>query len=274
MCFMRKVICFLVLMLFSRVVTAQKIHAFIFCNTEDKSIGASAEKNLQHMVDFTERLSVGLDYKIVSHVVFGKDFNRQTILRTIDEGMSEVTKLDVIVVYFNTHGYKAVGSVDSFPQLVIGNDLISSLDVHTQICKVDHRLLLTLIDACSEYKQLEPQDSFLLKTTFTQSTNKIISELRSSKLNNYNFRGYFDRQGSFIVSAGQAGSLTWASSDGSFFTTNFIKAFYEAVDTSNYLIDWSSLLNKAARYTFEITKDYPTKPFRFGHSSNVVHRQR
>jgi hypothetical protein len=92
------------------------------------------------------------------------------------------------------------------------------------------------------------------------AAEKIMSELYNERITNYNYQGFFDHSGSFIISAGQPGSFTYSSSVGSFFTSSFIRAVYEAVDTSNHLVDWEELLQKVSNYTFANTKYFPTHP--------------
>jgi hypothetical protein len=239
---------------------AQKLHAFVFCNTADSKIGQGARKNLDHINLFVQNISKGLGYQLVPHVVEGTEFNQEKVTQVIEEGVKSITKLDVIILYINSHGYKSVDDTDEFPRIEIGGKLMSSFHIHEQLCRIEHRLLLSLVDACSEYKQLDNQDSFLISNTYSAAREKIMNELSTATIKNYNYRGFFNRGGSFIVSAGQAGSLTYSSSEGSYFTSSFIRAFYEAVDTSNHLIDWGGLLKKASNYTFATTRYLPTRP--------------
>lgn len=239
---------------------SQKLHAFLFCNTKDPLIGNGAKSNLNHMTAFVKQIATGLGYKLILHTLKDDNFNKQKIADEISKGVKQISKLDVVIAYINTHGYKSVEDPDSFPRLKVGQELVSSFGIHQQLCKVEHRMLLTLIEACSEFAELSPQDSFIVEDSYSDANDKIIEDLSRAKITNYMYQGYLTQSGSYIVSAGQAGSTSYATDEGSFFTTNFIRAFNEAVDTSNDLVDWQGLLTKASYYTYQITQYMRSHP--------------
>ena len=72
---------------------SQKLHAFLFCNTEDPFIGNGAKSNLKHMTAFVQQIATGLGYKPILHILKDENFNNQRITEEINKGVKQISKL-------------------------------------------------------------------------------------------------------------------------------------------------------------------------------------
>lgn len=251
---MKKII--LPLLLWVNVASSQKLHAYLFCNTDDGAIGYGVKKDYEHMYELCKQIATAMKLRLVNHSLTGTDFNYNKLQETLKEVSKRVSKNDVVVLYFSTHGFKSFEDADSFPRVLIPNPqhIISSQKIYDGIAKYKPKTLLALIDACSEFIPLSEQDSFLLTTSLTQPLPNTDEEQDISNSKNLNYFTLFNNCTQIIVCAGEPGKTTYTTSEGSYFTTSFISALNETVNQKNGWFSWRKILEQARVYTYSKTR--------------------
>lgn len=241
---------------------SQSLHGFIFCKTNDKEIpldyqgtfDRGMQKNFELVDSLCKVVAKNLNLDYVPHFVLGKSFNLKQIEFTLDASRNAITNNDVVLLYFSTHGFIAEDSRSIFPIIDIRNgDFISTYLIHSKISKTKPKFLLTLIDACSNYANLTPQDSFLLKQSFEFEVAKTTKLNDISNLKNTNYLTLFNGCTQIISCAGQPGATTYATSEGSIFTSSFLKIFYNNVNHSDGLLSWSRIFENTKINVLENT---------------------
>lgn len=255
---------------------SQTLHGFIFCKTNEKDIPldyqGTFDKGMQKNFELIDSLCINiaknLNIEYAPHFVLGKSFNLKQIELTLDASKNNISKEDVVVLYFSTHGYVTQDSRSVFPIIDIRNgDFISTYLIHTKISKAKPKFLLTLIDACSNYANLTPQDSFLFRKSFEFESTKYHKSNDVSKLKNTSYLSLFKGCTQIISCAGQPGATTYATSEGSIFTSSFLKVFYNTVNQGNGLFSWSKILDDTKERVLQntslpgLTKYYPQWEF-------------
>lgn len=110
---------------------------------------------------------------------------------------------------------------------------------------------MTVIEACSGYKDLTPQQTFLVAQF---DSSQAVEQLSDIQVNN--ITKLFSRSCDLIITAGNPGKNTWATPDGSLFTNSFLKAMFEYFnlpDNQAAKINWNDLLDQTSSYTRDIT---------------------
>lgn len=231
---------------------SQKIHGFIFCKTNEEVINPDylntfdrgMQKNYERMDSFCQVLSRVMKMEYVRHVLIGKDFNLNGIETTLSN-VKDIGSNDIVILYFSTHGFLSAKGNSLFPIVDIRNgNSISTYKIHNKLISLKPKFVLSLIDACSNYAELSPQDSFLINSIWKPGTQNIISNADISSVSNTNYLTLFKGCGQIISCAGQPGATTYATSEGSVFTTAFLSTFNQTVNHSDGVLSWGRIFDK------------------------------
>jgi len=238
-------------------VTAQKFHAFLFCKTADPEISQSVIINYAKMQIETQKLARGLQLEYVEHALTGGNFTSQNVNTMISK--ASIATNDVVFIYCSTHGAKSRYDTTIFPQLDIPSDLVSSYGIYQQMIAKHSGTLLTVIEACSGYLNITPQEAFVLEQSGTPPPNQALTNIQTR-----NIGKLFSGPCRLIVTAGQPGKITWATTEGSMFTNCFLRALDQYIDMpdgGSDKVSWSNLLGQAKAYTDEMTRTTPVPYF-------------
>ena len=249
-------------------INAQRFHAFLFCKTNDNEIGNSVRINYENMREELQLIAFALNYDFIEHSVTGFNFNVQNVRTAIEK--ADVKEGDVVFLYFSTHGAKSTYDSNIFPQIDIPNSLVSAYGEHKLLLAKKPKLIITAIEACSGYEDITPQEAFVYEQSVTSQTIQGLTQIQIE-----NIKTLFSSPCEIIITAGEPGKNTWATSQGSMFTNCFLRAINEYIniqDTQN--VTWNKLLNQAKQYTWDMTtattiQYYPVWQFKrlqFNHS--------
>jgi hypothetical protein len=236
---------------------AQKFHAFLFCKTADPKIAQSVIINYAKMQVETQKLARALNMEYVGHSIIGADFTSQHVKDTVAN--ATIATKDIVFIYFSTHGAKSRYDTTIFPQLDIPSELVSAYGIHQQMSDKHPAMLVTMIEACSGYLNITPQEAFVLEQSGTPPPNQGLTAIQTR-----NIGKLFSGPCRLIVTAGQPGKITWATSEGSMFTNSFLRALDQYIDMPAGAADkvsWSNVLGQAKSYTDEITRNTPVPYF-------------
>ena len=233
----------------------QKMHAFLFCNTSDKDIGLSASINYMAMRDQFKLLASALNLGYQEYGISGIDFHMSSITNTLAK--AQIGSNDVIILYINTHGSKSANDISKFPNLHIPDSVVSVYLKHQDLLKKQPKTILTIIEACSGYLPLSSQQAFVLQHSVTDTR---ISKLTTRQVEN--IKHLFSVPVKLIITAGEAGKNTYATSQGSIFTMALLKTMTEHIDYQSHLrsrITWDHVLEQTKTYTRNRTNELPIK---------------
>ena len=94
---------------------AQTIHSIVFCNTIDRSIGVSMERDLKNMLNEIDKIAVATDYDYDRIYFDGPNCTRNNLKKAIDEMYVEDD--DIIITFYGGHGSHAKDNdEDPWPQ--------------------------------------------------------------------------------------------------------------------------------------------------------------
>lgn len=235
--------------------SAQDIHAFLFCKTTDQTIGKSAVANYGEMRNFCQLLEDATGFPLIDHSLIGNAFTRHRVNSKIEE--AKIDSTDIVIVYFSTHGAKSIWDTGISPQVDVPNTRLSSYKIHQDLLKRKPKVLISIIEACSGYMDIQPQQAFLLEQSLVAPENNLSVDVIKGKIINL-----FNNTCSLLICAGQPGMNTWGTDQGSIFTKNFLKAFNENINQQSAESSWDEILAKSKEYTFRFTRNttYPHYP--------------
>ena len=159
---------------------AQRFHAFLFCKTADPEISQSVIINYAKMQVETQKLARGLHMPYVEHHITGADFTSKNVNDTVS--LAFVAPNDVVVMYFSTHGAKSRRDATIFPQLDLPTDYISAYTFHQQMSAKHPAILLTVIEACSGYLNITPQEAFVMEQSGDVPQTEALSDLQTRNI--------------------------------------------------------------------------------------------
>lgn len=205
-------------------VYGQNIHCLLFCKTNDKDIGTSVRINIANMEELVESISVGLGLKLQITRLTGNNFKVVEMNKVLDK--LRVARRDIVIVYISSHGAKSPLDRNIFPQIDVPDEYVATYKIHKKIAKLHPKNLITIVEACSGFADITPQNLELIM----QSGKKQVRLGSSEKIHATNIRHLFASQCSYIISAGQPGLNTWATDRGSIFTNSLVRAFDDLIN--------------------------------------------
>lgn len=233
--------------------SAQSLHAFLFCNTSDPSIGFSVRVNFKNMKEELQTITNGLAYKYVEHSDTAGDFRVENVLNDLDT--VKIHPNDIVFMYFSTHGAKSTHDSSIFPQIVIPHKLVAVYKLYQAMLAKNPRSVIAIVEACSGFQNITPQQAFIYQMALDTNTANIDTALRSQ-----NTKNLFSTDCNIIMTAGQPGKDTWATMEGSMFTNCFLRALTESLDSRPAaLVNWDNLLEQCKEYTLDMTITTPTQ---------------
>ncbi|MCG7855482.1 caspase family protein [Flavihumibacter sediminis] len=245
---MRKLIIYLIFSTLIIQAQSQKIHSFLFCKTSDKKIGDPVKINYFNMQEQIQNLTEALGYQNISHIGTGRGFNARKVETEIQN--ADISDKDIVILYFSTHG--GMSKRDSlFPQLDIPNQLVSAYNKHKFLLTKNPSLIITIIEACSGFQNITPQEAFVYGqfADFSPAEDYVPVETQ-------NIQKLFSYKGSIIITAGNPGMDTWATANGSMFTNCFLRAINEYIrmpSNEKENVTWENVLERTKQYTWNMT---------------------
>lgn len=245
----------LLLMVFflCHVLSAQQFHAFLFCKTFDETIGPSATVNYGKMGKQMQLMATALGMPFVEHSVLGSRFTASEVDKELAN--VKIEKDDIVILYISSHGAKSEYDSNIFPQIQIPESYVSAYKKHKELLKNKPLCLITILEACSGYLDISPQEGFVTEQSIS---DKGVSRLGGRQI--ANIKKLFSSACEIIVTAGEPGKNTYATSRGSFFTNSLVRAMEDYVNMKQSraeMVTWKNLLEQASVYTQQLTRNTP-----------------
>lgn len=241
----------LVPLFFFTSVQSQTVHAFIYVNTTDKTIGKSATRNKEIVTDFLKSVAAKTGFLLDLKIMEAKDFNYENMHKHINE--CKVPKGDMVFFYINTHGYKKSDS-NKFPRLVIESTnplekkyLVSSSEINDVLVKNNPGAgsVITIIQACN--RLTNSSADLPIEQGFLDNSTQNLLLLFKARVN-------------VMVTSSQRGKTSIANSvKGSQYTRSFIQAVENSTKSAQPgSLSWEEVLQLSKKYALQLNaKRYP-----------------
>jgi hypothetical protein len=204
---------------FIAIAQKPKLHAIFFVDTKVKDIGAYCRKDLLFVNEKLKNMASILNYEYHVIIDTADNFNVKNF-ESLDNQIN-TSDSDIIVVYISSHGAKHGDNMDPFPEIVFGKDKKSSVGaMHKKLKQLKHKSLLTIVDACNNYRDL----LYDISVGFGVIVKG--KEISANSCLFHNYRKLFDKPFDCIVAASRPGYYSLTGPLGSIFTN----VFFEQLD--------------------------------------------
>lgn len=240
------------MLLFVPFMDAQKLHKIIFGHTTDSRIGEMVVIDMEKATNEIDEIGVNLNYEIVPYIYVGDECSKENLEKVLSS--LSVASNDVVVFYYSGHGGHAQGGQnDPWPQMCLNKPQFQEYYyplrkvIETITAKNPHFALI-LSDCCNNIDETGTVTvKSVLKgakesTTIDDNTRKNYVDLFTQ------YKGVLPMTSSKLTQTSGGNAV-----DGSFFTTNFFDALYEAVSGTSPT--WKTITDNAIKNTVATTTD-------------------
>lgn len=219
---------------------SQTLHAVVFCNTIDESIGKSMEVELQNVTREIKKINELLGYDEDFYQLDGKICTRANLKKAID--MMDVEENDIIITFYGGHGSHAPNNGDDpWPQYLMNSGFenqgnwVPMASVIKWVQAKKPRLGIILSNCCNVVQQ-----STTVKPLWAMGGDYT----RLSGINADNYKKLFSTKGIIAATSSKIPEPSWCNArDGGLFTNDLVDVL-NMVGTGDIQPDWNSVLKK------------------------------
>lgn len=255
---MKKILLALVVVMVAIVpqaIHAQTLHAVVFCNTIDSSIGKSMTVEYQNVLNQVQTLAKLLDYDLDLVKMDGPNCTRARLKKEIDD--MNVDSDDVVFTFYGGHGSHAENNAsDPWPQYLMNSGFenqgnwVPMATVDKWVSAKNPRLRVIMSNCCNK-----EQSATTIKPLWADDGRAT----SLNGLNAENYRKLFAARGSVMATSSKLGQYSWCNVYGGIYTNDFWDAMKQ-LGQGSVAPNWEALLKKAYDMcsSREIrTNDYP-----------------
>lgn len=227
-----------------------KIHAIVFCNTNDKNIGESCQSDQERFVQELGLIETAIGCEEEWKVFVGDDCNKPNLERTINE--LNCGPNDVVFFYYSGHGVHAgADPADGWlPQMCLNYEsydqdkFVPVTYVRDRLAAKGARLSLILTDCCNKDANWVSVKGFLSLQGEAPSTKGInVSKLK--KL-------FHESRGTVMATSSKRGQVSYGPKQGGCFSVAFWEEMAK-VEQGLGEASWKSLLEATKKRTLQST---------------------
>lgn len=236
-------------------VNAQTMHAIVFCDTNDESIGKAVNIDHDSMVRELGNYACFIDYDCLVYDYSGDDCNKNNLMDLLGDLYIEPN--DVVVFFYSGHGTRAMNNEsDPLPQMCLGSyydsDFVPLKYAVDKLSNYNPALLVAIANCCNK-----ENPAVSVKTLLSQSAGAT----SLSDVNREAYKKLFtENVGQAVITSSQAGEYSWCTSDmGGLFTCDILDVLY-LVGQGKVNPDWDSVFSNAKMKTSArdiVTNDPP-----------------
>lgn len=231
----------IILLVFSSAYcNSQTMHAIVFCNTIDESIGQSMSIELKNMTNQVRLLNNLIDYDMDIHVLDGNNCTRNNLKLVIDQ--LDVDENDIIFTFYGGHGSHAENNEsDPWPQYCMNTGFENQsnwvpMALLAKWVKAKNPRLAVIISNCCNVVQ----KGTTIKPLWAMGGD--YTKLDGIDVNKY--KQLFGAKGIVMVTSSKVPEPSWCCvPDGGLFTCDFIQTL-KMVGTGAVSPDWNAVLQK------------------------------
>ena len=220
---------------------AQTLHAIVFCNTIDQSIGKSMQVELDNVTNKIETICALLDYDKDIHRIDGPNCTKKNLKEVIDE--MDVEENDVVLTFYGGHGTHAPNNEsDPWPQYCMNtgfedqDNWVPMAALARWVQEKKPRLAVILSNCCNVI-----QGSTTIKPLWAMGGDYTSLD----GVNAENYKKLFAGKGLVMATSSKVPEPSWCNAvAGGLFTCDLIESL-DMMGKGTLAPDWNSVLQKA-----------------------------
>ncbi|MCK9271664.1 MAG: caspase family protein [Bacteroidales bacterium] len=246
----------LIVLLISNQTSAQTLHCIIAgaTNEQNSVIREGTRLSINALMNEIEAIEKYTSVRRKVYELTGANFKKEHLQKTLRD--INCDENDVILFYYNGHGFRYRDQSDKWPTLFMGYHIegfddtylrgISLNEIANELKSKDARLTILIADCCN--------GELSVSSPFDIEVNGIAS-LSFSVRNSERFKELYEQSSGFIIASSSEPGQTSGISNryGGYFTNSFLEIHKELTSISNYA-DWNDLLEKTKERTISVTK--------------------
>lgn len=246
--------------------TPVKIHAIVFCNTNDPKIGESCENDQKRFVEELGIIQDALDCDVDwMNVYTGKECNKPNLEKALSN--LNCNSNDVIFFYYSGHGVHAKSDVAEgwLPQMCLiyesydQDKFVPVTDVMKALESKPARLKLIVTDCCNNEASWVSSKSLVVEDGKTAKSDVNVKNLK--KL-------FYESKGTVVATSSKRGQVSLGPKEGGLFSIAFWDEIYK-LEQGNGNADWKSVFESTKKRTLEYSSGKQEPVFRLHGVENV-----
>lgn len=245
-----------------------KIHAIVFCNTDDPKIGESCENDQKRFVKEVGIIQDAIDCDVDwMNVYTGKECNKPNLDNAISGLRCEEN--DVIFFYYSGHGVHAKSdAVEGWlPQICLNYEsydqdkFVAVKTIQEKLSKKGARLTIILSDCCNN------EASWVSNKSLVLADGKSV---KSQEINAKNLKKlFFETKGVVVATSSKRGQVSLGPKEGGLFSIAFWDEMYK-IEQGAGKPDWKSLLEGTQKRTLDYSNGKQEPMFQINVDGNPI----
>lgn len=229
-----------------------KVHAIVFCNTDDEKIGESCQSDQERFAEELGVIETALGCEEDWQVFIGNECNKPNLERAIS-GLNCGAN-DVIFFYYSGHGVHAEADPEDgwLPQMCLNyksydqDKFVPVTYVRDRLGSKGARLLVILTDCCNSEASWVSVKGLVKQQKGVPNTDEI-DVMKLKKL-------FYESRGTVIATSSKRGQVSYGPKEGGCFSTAFWDEIYR-VEQGAGNADWHSVIEATKKRTLKYTNN-------------------
>lgn len=247
--------------------TPVKIHAIVFCNTNDPKIGESCENDQKRFVEELGIIQDALDCDVDwMNVYTGKECNKPNLEKALSN--LNCNSNDVIFFYYSGHGVHAKSDVAEgwLPQMCLiyesydQDKFVPVTDVMKALESTPARLKLIVTDCCNN------------EASWVSSKSLVVEDGKTAKSEEINVKNlkklFYESKGTVVATSSKRGQVSLGPKEGGLFSIAFWDEIYK-LEQGNGNADWKFVFESTKKRTLEYSSGKQEPVFKLYGVENV-----
>lgn len=227
----------------------QTLHAIIFANTEDSSIGKYDKLDNERLKIEMSTIATFLNYKLRTYYYDGQSFTVNNLNKVINKNLT-CSSDDIVFFYYTGHGGRAVNDASTFPRMVLAvnrtpyeNEMVQLSWVSDKIRSKGARLNIIIGDLCNSVIP-----GYIAKEKNINKGPTLISKAPCDFYKEL----FLKNKGYIIAASSEPKETSGVVTRGGKFTDCFLLTLQYMV-SENMTADWNTLLVNSQALTSKIS---------------------
>ena len=227
-----------------------KIHAIVFCNTDDPKIGEGCLSDQERFAEELAVIETAIGCEEDWQVFIGKECNKPNLERALSN--LHCSPNDVVFFYYSGHGVHAEADPANgwLPQMCLNYEsydqdkFVPVTFVRDQLASKKARLSIIMTDCCNNEANWVSVKSILSEAKDAPNTSSL-DVARLKKL-------FYESQGTVIATSSKRGQYSYGPKEGGCFSVAFWDEIYR-VEQGQGNADWKSVMEETRKRTLRYT---------------------
>lgn len=229
-----------------------KIHAIVFCNTDDPKIGEGCQSDQERFAEELGLIETALGSEEDWQVFVGKECNKPNLERALSS--LDCGPNDVVFFYYSGHGVhaKADPADGWLPQMCLNYEsydqdkFVPVTYVRDKLATKPARLSIILTDCCNNEASWVSVKSLIS----TQKDAPDVDKIDVAKLKKL----FYESRGTVIATSSKRGQVSYGPKEGGCFSVAFWDEMYK-IEQGAGNADWNSLIEATKQRTLKYTSN-------------------